>query len=416
MNKKTNLRKTMKLKSKSYKRPTIGNIGGTNTPGNSRTYSNVKKSIGKSIIKPSRKSVKINESIGKSIFKITENMDEDDENMDEDAETNVNPIFDFINKNENILAKGVVNIDKNIGLNKKVFSPNKFISKTTYGDFMNFLKRYIKQPFIREYLVKKYNPSIPYAMIRIDYKDDTNKDSIMLYNQKINFIRKILKHKKYITHDFILDIALQNKDGNGHYCSLKRDNAKYGRKTIFMDSDPFFYGNESQPEFSALVKNYSNPIEVYGDDNKCTSDYKHKKSIQNLNKSDYFCQSWSLLFLTIAAELDLPNNLNFQEITPIDHSDRISQINSFPLFINNFKLLISFWIQILNDNKDQLNQLIIGTQYENWKSEEIINKLNDIEKYIDNLIRETNNKTDEQKYKIFEKNFEKNIIIENYLE
>ena len=70
----------------------------------------------------------------------------------------------------------------------------------------------------------------------------------------------------------------------------------------------------------------------------------------------------------------------------------------------------------MNDNKDQLNQLIIGTQYENWKSEEIINKLNDIEKYIDNLIRETNNKTDEQKYKIFEKNFEKNIIIENYLE
>ena len=90
----------MKLKSKSYKRPTIGNIGGTNTPGKSRRYSNVEKSIRYSV-KPSIKTVKFNKSIGESIFKkpekvVYEELDEDDENMDEDDETNVNPIFDFI--------------------------------------------------------------------------------------------------------------------------------------------------------------------------------------------------------------------------------------------------------------------------------------------------------------------------------
>lgn len=398
MNKKNNLRKTQKLKPKTYKITTTRKIGGINTPEKNRKNNNAEKSIRKSV-----KSEEIDEKIDEEI----------DEEIDE---TNVNPIFTLINQNENILAKGIVNVHRNIGLNQKIFSPKKFNETKTYGDFMNFLKRYIKQPFIRKYLVNKYNPNIPYAMIRIDYKDNSNINSINLYKQKITFIDKILKNKKYKTHDFILDIALQNESGGGHYCSLKRDKEKYGKKTIFMDSDPFFYGTESQPEFSKLVKNYSNPIEVYGDDNKCTSQYKHRKSIQNLNKSDYYCQSWSLLFLTIAAELDLPNNLNYQENTPIGHSDRISQINNFPLFINNFKLLISFWIRILNENSNDLNQLVIGTQYENWKSEEIINKLNNIEKYIDKLMYETNNKTDEQKYKIFEKNFEKNIIIENYIE
>lgn len=251
---------------------------------------------------------------------------------------------------------------------------------------------YIKQPFIRKFFVNKYNQAIPYAMLRIGYVNNPD------FTKKINFIKVLLDDEPYNQYDFILDIAVeQDENGGGHYCSLKREDGKIE----YMDSDPFVYNNESHPEFTKLVSKYNNPSNMYPDNNRCKNRFKYKSSIQNINKFDYFCQSWSLLYMTIPGFMDLPRNINYNTKTPILHGDTEKQVANFPLYIENLKILISFWSTILNDNGSELDESINGTQFANWESRDIIEELNRINNYIDKLMNDSS-KSLPEKYKDYE--------------
>jgi len=301
-----------------------------------------------------------------------------------------NPIYKFFYQKRGILSDDAV-IIKGISSRQKLIEPTNF-DKDEYGTFIHFLKMYIKQPFIRKFLVNKYNPKIPYGMLRIGYANNSD------FITKIIFIKTLLDDPEYNQYDFILDIAVeQDENGSGHYCSLKRE---YG-EIEYMDSDPFVYNNESHPEFTELISKYNNPSNMYPDNNRCKSDYKYKSSIQNINKFDYFCQSWSLLYMTIPGFMDLPRNINYNNKTPILHGDIEKQIETFPLYIDNFKILISFWITLLQENGSELNKLINNTQFANWKSDNIIEELNRIKIYIDELIS-NETMTLEEKYKEYE--------------
>jgi hypothetical protein len=265
-----------------------------------------------------------------------------------------------------------------------------------YGSFMYFFKHFITQPFIRKVFVNKYNPDIDYFMYKLRYNDDENV-------AKINEIKQIIQQPK----DFIIDIAQQYESGSGHYTSLKRKN----NMIEYMDSDPFFYGSEENSENSLydVVKNYKNPINIYGDGNvNKRLKLKAKKSIQNLNKLDTFCQSWSLLFITLdnisSDYKNIYEQIKFQENTFIPHTsqeiaDSITDdnelkqlhldaiqntINNFQAFKHNFLFLISFWIFLINDNKDTITETIKNntTQFIYWKPEEIILKLQEIGEYV----------------------------------
>jgi len=309
-----------------------------------------------------------------------------------------NPIYDFFYDNTNrddkigILSAGVLPI---IGINQrqKLMKPTNF-PEQEYGTFINFLRMYIKQPFIRKYLVEKYNPDIPYAMLRIDFKDDQ-------YQKKIQLIKSLLNDSKYKKYDFILDIA-EGFESGGHYSALKRENSEI----VYMDPDPFYYGKGPHPAFSNLLVNFNNPVEMYGNNNKNTK-MESIKSIQNINKFDYNCQSWSLLYLTIARFMDdLPGHIKYNEGDVILHENKEKQIETFPLYINNFKILISFWIELLQKNGSKLNELITGTQFANWTSNDIIEELHRIDNYIDELMNDPNIEPKE-KYNIYEEIFNK---------
>jgi hypothetical protein len=306
-----------------------------------------------------------------------------------------NPIHRFFVDNRNILAEGAISINKNIEINRKtqLIAPTDF-SVETYGMFITLFKKYIIQPFIRKYLVNKYNPGIPYAMLRIDYKDNQ-------YKEKLQFIRILLHDDQFKNYDFILDIAEAFESG-GHYSALKRKDGKI----VYMDPDPFFYGNGPHPAFNKLLVGFNNPVEMYGDTNK-NNEMESIKSIQNINKFDYNCQSWSLLYLTIPNFIhDLPNKINYNTGDIILHEDINKQMETFPLFIENFKLIISFWITILEENNNGLNNLIRyeTSQFNNWRCESIVQELTIIKQYIMNLMNNTN-MTPEQKYNEYKKIF-----------
>jgi hypothetical protein len=301
-----------------------------------------------------------------------------------------NPIHNFFKQNTAILSEGVIPI-KGINRRKNLVKPTDF-DENEYGTFMHFLRIYIRQPFIRKLLVNKYNPEIPYAMLRIGY---VNNDE---FKKKITFIRTLLDDPEYNQYDFILDLAVeQDENGGGHYCSLKREDGEIE----YMDSDPFVYNNESHPEFTKLVSKYNNPSNMYPDNNRCKNKFKYKSSIQNINKFDYFCQSWSLLYMTIPGFMDLPRNINYSSKIPIEHTENEKQKANFPLYIENLKILISFWITLLQENSSELNELIENTQFENWESDNIIEELNNINTYIGKLMNDPN-MTPEQKYEEYE--------------
>lgn len=280
--------------------------------------------------------------------------------------------------------------------------------------FLFFLKRLIMQPFMREYFVKKYNPEMPYAMIKISYKD-INK------TKKLNFIDSLIKSNQ----DFILDLAIQfSEGGGGHYTSLKRENGRIE----YMDSDSFVYGaayggEESEDRLSKMLQDIPNPEIIFGDDNKDnTSFLKAKRSIQNLHPSyDTFCQSWSLLFITLSKFIpDIHKQLNFQmsdygiiehysyfdsllesinedeemsenekEIKRKEIDQRKSIIEqkeneNFDRFIkNNFPFLLNFWTTLFNDNSiNNLLQSQTLNQFKYWTSKTICDKLINIGIYL----------------------------------
>jgi len=244
--------------------------------------------------------------------------------------------------------------------------------------FIFFLKRFLMQPYVRKYFIHKYRPMMDYALIKFDFKDP-------YFSQKVAYIDKKIKNKK----DFIIDIAQQLKEGGGgHWTSLKRENGKLE----YMDSDPFYYGYGLNP-FHKLVKNIPNPIEIYGDTNKIkSSQYLAKKSIQNLHKNDTFCQSWSLFFLTISNIYPtLKERLKFQEKSPVLHEDIEGQIRNFPDFFDNFILLLDYWITMMREDEG-INTLVQNTQWENWTSNKIVEKLEYVKR--DFLEKEMNMKTD----------------------
>jgi len=299
-----------------------------------------------------------------------------------------NPIYELYKSNKKLLNEGTILVE---GYKKyaKIAYPTMFSHVNEYGMFIGLFKKFVKQPFIRKFLVNKYNPAIPYANIRFDSNDK-------YYNEKIQLVTKLLEDDEYKKYDFILDIAqeLKSEDNgkisrSGHNTSLKREQGVIE----YMDSDPFYYGNEPNEKLNQLLAKYDNPALIYGDNNKCIvkkgkkTSVKTKHSIQNVNKFDYFCQSWSLLYMTIPNFTDLPKKIKFTDKT-ILHEDTETQIANFPKFIENFKLLIGFWITIFGHNKEGINKLIKHTQFEDWEVDDIIQELKDIKDYIENLMND----------------------------
>jgi hypothetical protein len=266
--------------------------------------------------------------------------------------------------------------EKSLSLNKYinnfewVLIPNTIqtdilISPTKIKDndmFIYFLKRFLMQPYIRNYFIHKYRPNIDYSLVKLDYNDT-------YFTEKVKYMKQKINNKKKT--DFIIDIAIQlSENGGGHWTSLKQENGVLE----YMDSDPFYYGYALN-DFHKLVKNLPNPIEIYGDNNKNKSIYLSKKSIQNIHKKDTFCQSWSLFFLTISNIYpDISNKLKFQENSPILHEDEEGQYNNFPNFFDNFIFLLDIWINMIMEA--DIEPIIINTQWENWKPKHIIQKLN----------------------------------------
>jgi hypothetical protein len=99
--------------------------------------------------------------------------------------------------------------------------------------------------------------------------------------------------------------------------------------------------------------------------------------------------------------MDLPRIINYNTKTPILHGDTEKQIANFPLYIENLKILISFWSTILNENGNELDKSIKDTQFANWKSDNIIEELNRIKIYIDGLMNDSS-KSLPEKYKDYE--------------
>jgi hypothetical protein len=273
-----------------------------------------------------------------------------------------------------------------------------------YGYFMFFFKHFLMQPFIRKLFVEKYHPEIVennrYHFIKIKYKDPNNK-----------YIVKKVKDIINEPGDFIIDLSQQDSHGTGHYTSLKRKDGMIE----YMDSDPFFYGLETgqNKELYNLLEKYPNPQSIYGSTNKIEGVVQ--KSIQNLHQFDTFCQSWSLLFITLHnvandytniyerihfnSEDTLPHTTYYTEedvekdigriIDPEDKDATLDAIarrlSNFPNFKSNFLFLIDVWIYLINDNFEELNEIILSekfTNWNNWDAESIIIRLNKIKRYV----------------------------------
>ena len=262
--------------------------------------------------------------------------------------------------------------------NKEIISPIHPIFEKKYGTFMFFFKQLLMQPFIRRLFVQKYYPEIVnqnrYCFIKIKYQDTRNTDII-------HYIRNIKNDKQ----DFIIDLAQQDSHGTGHYTSLKRIDGKIE----YMDSDPFFYGAdaESNPSLYNLIKPIPNPKNIYGSINKNKSKLGAEKSIQNLHKFDTFCQSWSLLFITlndISDEYkDIYKKLDFQVKTPLLHTDEDGTITNFPKLINNFVFILGFWVDLIQSTEIELNEATSQSlQFKNWTANSIIKRLQEIGNYV----------------------------------
>jgi len=267
--------------------------------------------------------------------------------------------------------------------------PVSVFQEDDHGSFLYFFKQLIMQPYVRKYFVNKYNPGMYYAMIKFDYQDRIN-------TEKLAFAKQIVESGS----DFILDIA-QQLDHGGHYTSLKRKNG-----TIeYMDPDPFFYGDPDDDPFAkaffAFIKQFPNPSSIYGDNNRAPKRTKKTpyyvpehalRSIQNVNMMDKFCQSWSLLYITLDSYsdgLNISGNIQFQTGRVLPHDNIEGQRENFPMFVNNFRFLIDFWKTLFND--PCINTILQGNmegyrlaykQFSGWSSEAIIGKLEEIKTYI----------------------------------
>ena len=251
---------------------------------------------------------------------------------------------------------------------KSLVSPDKIKDNDM---FLYFFKRFLMQPQIRKYFIHKYRPTMDYSLVKLDYNDP-------YYSQKIAYIERKMKIKN---EDYIIDIAEQLKEGGGgHWTALKRENGILE----YMDSDPFFYGNGTnssktkEKNLHKLIQNLPNPIEIYGDTNKNRSQYRAKKSIQNIHKLDTFCQSWSLFFLTISNIYpDISETIHFQHTIPVTHEDTEAQHKNFPDFFDNFIFLLDVWITMIRDD-DEIERIVQESQWENWNSKNLVDKLEEI--------------------------------------
>jgi len=230
--------------------------------------------------------------------------------------------------------------------------------------FIYFFKRFLMQPYIRKHFIHKYRPEIDYSLVKLDYQDPH-------FSQKVKYIERKMKVKN---EDYIIDIATQLKEGGGgHWTSLKREKGRLE----YMDSDPFYYGSGSNT-FYKLVKNLPNPVEIYGDTNKNRTQFRAKKSIQNLHKRDTFCQSWSLFFLTISNIYpDITERIRFQQKIPILHQDIDGQYKNFPDFFHNFLFLLDVWIAMIRDDTE-IERIVQDSQWDNWNASNIVEKLEEM--------------------------------------
>jgi len=268
------------------------------------------------------------------------------------------------------------------------------ITNNSIDFFQNFKRLFMEAP-VRKFFIEKSYPNIVrqnrYFFIKFDYND--------VYKQeKIDFIKKV----KETSEDFIIDLAVQYKNDGGHYTSLKKINGVLE----YMDSDPFFYGSTENNELYEILKDVPNPISIYGDKNlNRRLKFKAKKSIQNLNKSDTYCQSWSLLFLTMSTDLELYpgvgpvyEKLQFQEINAITFEDKKKQVENIDKFLNNFKFLLNFWIKLFEKNNDFDILIKSSKQWEKWSRKKIINRLKiastNLENNKDNIIENYKSKMD----------------------
>jgi len=300
------------------------------------------------------------------------------------------------------------------------------------GAFMFFFKNLLIQPPFRKYVVEMHHPDVFYRMVHLP---TIREEGVPSNQEKLlhieNVIKRICKREvsstasrksrktvkiKYASmkcsKNFIFDVAEQ-LHGGGHYTAL----AYINDKIEYMDPDPFFYGNITKGSLADFVSQFPNPSSMYIDDNIANTDLKRKRSIQNISYLDKFCQSWSLLFITLSGKEEftgLNQSIAFQEDTFIPHitqemlddpseeSKAISSkaledtLENFPKFIHNLNILFRFWIQLFSDNG--INTVLSTTKFKNWTTRDIVDKLRELREiinsydqnqYIDNIDKVT---------------------------
>ena len=269
-----------------------------------------------------------------------------------------NILFDSNNAEKSVVKKSIITDDwtSYYNKNKKFKNP----STLPFNFFIIFFKKMLHQKSVRQFFVSKNKPGIPYYLIKLDFED-------IHLKEKVNFIKYFIK---CVNTDFIIDIAEQLESGGGHWTALKRENGVLE----YMDSDPFYYGSSAEEKhatFHALVKTIPKPITIFGD--------KKKKRIQSPS-FDTFCQSWSLLFLTLT---NASSSNHYEKL--LFYGKKVTEdINAeFIIFVNNLVFIIDFWIDLLESANAEFNQLLSSSlQWKLWNKDNILKKLRGLKEYI----------------------------------
>jgi hypothetical protein len=266
-------------------------------------------------------------------------------------------------------CNNILNIDWSTYLDttKKFKEPNteNFPIPDNVGIFIKFFKWMLMQYPIRKYFIQKFNHDSPtYYMIKIDFDD-------VCYKEKVEFI----KNEKLNSRNVIIDIVEQLENKTGHWTTLYIKNGPK-EEVEYMDSDPFSYGSSAEKKHKSLhqlLKKISKPTIIY-------PKTKYVNSIQNIHKLDTFCQSWSLLFSTMKnSSILYSNSIHFQSRI-INNQD--NDETNFNELIQNFILLIQFWINLFEQTTNEFDQFIRGSQWELWTSNKILSYLKQLEPWI----------------------------------
>jgi len=227
------------------------------------------------------------------------------------------------------------------------------------GIFIYFLKQLFMEAPVRAHFMKKFNANYKYYLYRIDF-DDKKRDA------KIQEITNIYNEHIRTNCSFVIDIA-EGLESGGHWTSIRYSQGK----AYFMDSDPLSYGTEGKDLNKRLhdwTKNMNLPPEMYG------NNVYRQHSIQALDTSDTFCQSWSLLYFTLAE-----TNPQMFALLKYKQNERPKEkySNFYNEFINNFMTLIGLWKQMMG-NDSTYDALIENTQWKNWNSKSVCERLDDV--------------------------------------